>query len=123
MLRLEELFAFLFPFNMPYENRRSLVIYGAYFDESDQRPGFAMAGYSASYLTWVHLDWAWRDLLARWKVAFFKASECENLLGEFAQYRDCPSDLKSRLKPHEFEKVKEIKTQFINAICCHRDDL
>lgn len=123
MLRLEELLAFLFPFNMRYENRWPLVIYAAYYDESDQKPGFAMGGFSASYLTWVHLDWAWRDLLARWNIRFFKASECENLLGEFAQYRDCPTDLKSRLKPHEFEKVKEIKTQFIDVICRHRDDL
>jgi len=99
------------------------VIYGAYYDESDERPGFSLAGYAASYETWVHLDWNWQSLLKKWNLAYFKASECENLLGEFAQYRDCPTDLKSDLKPNERSRLIEIKTDFVDAICKQSDDL
>jgi hypothetical protein len=119
---VEELFAFLFPLSVPHENRQALVIYGAYYDESDEKPGFSVAGYSASYQTWVHLDWKWQALLKKWNLAYFKASECENLLGEFAQYRDNPAD-KSPPKPHERDKLIEIKTEFVDAICQHGDDL
>jgi hypothetical protein len=99
------------------------VIYGAYYDESDEKPGFSVAGYAASYETWVHLDWKWQSLLKKWKLAYFKASECENLLGQFAQYRDNPADLDSPLKPHERDRLIEIKTEFVDAICKHSDDL
>jgi hypothetical protein len=99
------------------------MIYAAYFDESDEKPGFSLAGYAASYATWVQLDWAWLELLKKWNLAYFKASECENLLGEFAQYRSCPSDLKSELKPRERDRLIEIKTEFVDAICKQGDDL
>jgi hypothetical protein len=108
---------------VPAGNRTALVIYCAYYDESDLRPGFSLAGYSAAYDTWVHLDWAWKGLLNKWNLRYFKASECENLLKEFAQYRDDPKDHKSPLKPHERERQKEIKREFIDAICKHHDDL
>jgi hypothetical protein len=61
--------------------------------------------------------------LARWKLKYYKASECENGLGEFAQYRDDPSNRKSELKPNERARLREIKTQFVDAICKHHDDL
>jgi Protein of unknown function (DUF3800) len=99
------------------------MIYAAYFDESDDRPGFSLAGYSASYDTWLHLDWKWRDLLKHWNLEYFKASECENGWEQFAQYRDNPEDRRKPLKPNERERLKEIKTQFVDAICKHQDDL
>jgi hypothetical protein len=120
---LEERLAFLFPFRTKREDRWPLVIYGAYFDESDERPGFAIGGYSAAYDTWMHLDWAWVELLKRWKLKYYKASECEHGLVEFAQYRDDPTDQKSPLKEHERAKLREIKTEFVDAICKHHDDL
>jgi hypothetical protein len=99
------------------------VIYGAYYDESDEKPGFSIAGYSAAYDTWLHLDWKWQELLQKWNLEYFKASECENALVQFAQYRDNPSDQQSQLKPNERERLKEIKTQFIDVICKQHDDL
>ena len=99
------------------------MIYGAYFDESDEEPGFSVAGYSAALDTWLHLDWKWQELLNRWNLKYFKASECENGLVEFAQYRDDPTDRKSPLKPNERERLKEIKIQFVDAIVKHHDDL
>lgn len=99
------------------------MIYGAYFDESDESPGFAIGGYSAALDTWLHVDWAWKDLLKRWKLPYYKASECENGLKVFAQFRDNPKDQKSPLKPNERTRLKEIKSEFIDAIVKHRDDL
>lgn len=123
MLPLAELFQFLFPLSVPVGSRRVIVIYGAYYDESEVGTSFSLAGFSAAYDTWVHLDWAWADLLKKWKLEYFKASECENLLEQFAQYRDNPEDQKSPLKPNERARMKQIKTDFIDAICKHRDDL
>jgi hypothetical protein len=99
------------------------VIYAAYYDESNEKPGFSLAGYAAPYQTWIHLDWTWRELLKKWKLAYFKASECENLFGECSQYRDHPTDLKSALNPNERSRLIEIKTDFVDAICKHSDDL
>src|SRR5579864_6339508 len=123
MRRLEELLAFSFPFRSRPENRWPFVIYGAFFDERDEKPSFSLAGYSDAYDTWLHLDWAWRCLLTKWKLNHFKASECENLLGEFAQYRNNPKDLKSPLTSDERAKAVEAKTAFVDAICKHGDDL
>jgi hypothetical protein len=122
VLRLEELFEFLFPFRVPSANRRVCVIYGGYFDESIEGPAFSLAGYSASYATWVDLDWKWQDLCKNWKVEYFKASECENLLEQFSQYRDDPKS-KAPLTPREHDIVVKIKTEFTDAICKHHDDL
>jgi hypothetical protein len=97
------------------------VIYGGYYDESADDACFSVAGYIAPYDTWVHLGWNWEDLLKAWKVKYFKASECENGLGEFAQYRDDPTDVRNRLKTHEWEKLQEAKTTFIDAILKHAD--
>jgi Protein of unknown function (DUF3800) len=123
MRRMEDLLAFSFPLRSRPENRWPFVIYGAFFDESDEKPSFSLAGYSAAYDTWLHLDWAWRCLLTKWKLNYFKASECENLLGEFAQYRNNPKDLKSPLTSDERTKAVEAKTAFVDAVCKHGDDL
>ena len=99
------------------------MIIAGYYDESMERPAFAVAGYLAQYQTWLDLDWAWQGLLKAWNIKYFKASECENLLGEFAQYRKNPEDLKSQLEPHEWQTVKRAKTQFIGEIAKHADGL
>lgn len=99
------------------------MLYAGYFDESDESPSFSLAGYIAASDTWIHLEWKWRDLLKRWKVRYFKASECSNLLGEFAQYREDPEDLRSQLSPQEFATSTEAMTQFIDLMCAHKDDL
>lgn len=100
-----------------------MVMYGAYFDESIEKPAFSLSGYSGATDTWLHLDWAWGDLLKKWKISSYKASECENLLNDFGQYRDSSSAAGSPLNAKEFERMTEIKIDFIDAICKHSDDL
>jgi len=99
------------------------VIYGGYFDESGDGDSFCVAGFAAPYDTWIYLDWAWRDLSKVWRIDYFKASECVNGLGQFAQYRDNPLDLKSKLQPHEWEKLQEAYTQFGDLILKQADYL
>lgn len=115
----DELFGSESPFQTKRENEWPLVLCGAYFGEGHEKPGFAIAGYSAAIAAWWHLDCHWQELLKRWKLKYFKASECENGLAEFAQYRDDPADLKSPLKPHERERLRKAKIEFIDAICEH----
>lgn len=120
---VEELFGSKFLFHAKRENRWPLVLCSSYFDESDERPGFAIAGYSAAIGSWEHLDDRWHELLKRWNLKYFKASECENGLGEFAQYRDDLTAPKSPLKPHERERLRKVKLDFIDAICQHHHAL
>lgn len=98
------------------ENEWPLVLSAAYFDEGYGRPWLAVAGYSATIDTWSHLDSHWQALLKRWNLRYFKASECENGLLEFAQYRDGLASPKSPLKPHELERLRKVKLEFIDAI-------
>ena len=113
----EELFRSGSPFQTKRENEWPLVLCSVYLDGSHEKPGFAIAGYSAAMDTWCHLDCHWQELLKRWNLNYFNASECENGLAEFAQYRDDPTDPKSRLKPHERERLRKAKIDFIDAIC------
>lgn len=116
---VEELFGSESPFQTKRENNWPLVLYGGCSDESDAKPGFAIAGYSAAIDTWRRLECQWQELLKRWNLKYFKASECENGLAEFAQYRDDSTNLKSPLKPHERERLRKAKIDFVDAICKH----
>jgi hypothetical protein len=99
------------------------MLYGGYYDESEDGTSFSVAGFTAPGKTWLHLGWEWESLLEAWNLKYFKASECESGLGEFAQYRDDPKNLKSDLKPHERNKLRDAKTQFVDVICKHTDEL
>ncbi len=113
----EELFGSKSPFQTKRENEWPLVLCAAHFDESHEKPGLAVAGYSAAIDTWWRLDCQWQALLKRWNLKYFKASECEKGLVEFAQYRDDLAAPKSPLKPHERERLRKVKLEFIDAIC------
>lgn len=111
------------PFSLPPEQRRILVIAGSYFDESSAQGCFSVAGYMANYYAWVHLDWKWRELLKKWNIAYFKASECDNGFEQFAQYRDDPSEVTERLKPREKDKLREAKTDFVDCVLAFRNEV
>jgi hypothetical protein len=74
------------------ENRYlNVITMAAYFDESSGENCFSIAGYVAGYATWIDIDWRWRDLLKKWEIKYFKASECETLVGQFLKYRTDPA--------------------------------
>lgn len=100
-----------------------MVIAGSYFDESAAQGCFSLAGYMANYHAWVHLDWKWRELLKKWNVTYFKASECDSGFEQFAQYRDNPNDVKARLKQHEKDKLRPAKIDFVDCILDFRHEI
>lgn len=104
------------PFQTKRENEWPLVLSAAYFDDGHKKPGLAVAGYSAAIDTWGHLDCHWQALLKFWNLRYFKASECENGLLEFVQFRDDLTGPKSPLKPHERERLRKVKLDFSDAI-------
>lgn len=89
-----------------------------YYDESDDNErAYAVAGFIGHQLDLVHLDWAWREkLLDRYGLKYFKASELNSGTGEFAQFRDDPSNLQARFSPREKALFDEIKVASINVI-------
>jgi hypothetical protein len=59
----------------------------------------------------------------KWKIEYFKTSECVNGLEQFAQYRDEPLDQKSPLKVNEWEILQRAHTDFAVVICKNKDRL
>lgn len=115
---------FLFPFNLQEESKYIFVTtLAAYFDESFEERCFTVAGYLANYSTWLHLDWEWRDLLAKWKIRYFKASECEYLIGEFLKYRSVPNGPTAPMTDADKNIARRAKTEFVDVVCKFKSDL
>jgi hypothetical protein len=88
-----------------------------YFDESvDDLRAYAVAGYVGDSGDCLHAEWAWRSLLEKHNLAFFKASDCEGGYGEFAQFRDDPSDKKRPLNSSEKARLAAIDIEFMGAL-------
>jgi hypothetical protein len=98
-----------------------LMLIGGYFDESSdegiENRCYSVCGYVADGASALELSFIWADLLRKHHLAYFKASEIEYGFGEFRQYRDNPDDLAAPLSKKEKEKIVEIKTDFVSAIC------
>ena len=92
-----------------------------YFDESTDEDTqgicYAVAGFVGSNAATAVLDMRWRDLLTRYNLKYFKASELSAGEGEFRQYRDDPNGKGfSQFSQKEKRKLEEIKTTFTDAI-------
>jgi hypothetical protein len=92
-----------------------------YFDESidDEVEDrcFSLAGWICPPVTALHIDMRWRDILNKWNLDYFKASQITYGFGQFAQFRDNPKDLKAPLSRREKGIIAEIFTDFVNVIC------
>jgi hypothetical protein len=88
----------------------------AYFDESDDNDrACAIGGFIGHQLDCVHLDWAWKErVLDEYQLEYFKASELEWGVGQFAKFRDNPNDLHARFSDREKNLFREIKTVTID---------
>jgi hypothetical protein len=92
-----------------------------FFDESTDGDTegvcYVVAGFIGSNAATAVLELRWWDLLAKYNLRYFKASECSAGEGEFRQYRDDPQAKGfSRFSKKEKEKLDEIKTAFTDAI-------
>lgn len=105
----------------PGKRELLLMLIGGYFDESTDRDTenrcYSVCGYVADGASALELSFAWADLLRKHSLAYFKASEIEYGFGQFAQYRDDPANVRAPLSTREKEKIIEIKSDFVNAIC------
>lgn len=98
-----------------------MLLAAGYFDESTdgefEDRVFTVGGYVTAGYPAIHLDFRWRELLKKYDIAYFKASEQESLIGEFAKFRDDPKNAtKTRFTDREKLLVREIKTDFINLL-------
>ena len=97
------------------------MLIGGYFDESTDSPAenrcYSVCGYVADGPSALELSFKWADLLRKYNLRYFKASEIESGFGEFRQYRDDLNNLSAPLSKNEKAKIVEIKTDFVNAIC------
>lgn len=116
--RWEEIARWLFPFNIPVEQRHiCAMILAAYFDESSDSYCFSVSGYVAGYATWVDFDWRWRDVLRKWNIKYFKSSECETLVGEFLKYRTDPQHPRAPMAKEDKDTARRARTDFTDVIC------
>lgn len=99
-----------------------MLLVAGYFDESaygeSEERVFTIAGYIASGAPAVQLELRWRDLLGKYKLEYFKASELESGIGEFAKFRDNPATAsKDRFTEREKTLFKDIKKDFVDLLC------
>ncbi len=93
-----------------------------FFDESSDSEEvvgatYTVAGFVSSNATSARMELKWRDLLERYSLKYFKASELSAGMGEFKKFRDEPS-LKewAPFSEREKRKLDEIKTAFTDLI-------
>jgi hypothetical protein len=108
----------IFPPGLPVKGRYLMWQVAGYFDESDDNDlGYAIAGFIAHQLDCVHLHWAWEEkIIKKYEIEYFKASELEYGMGQFAKFRDNPDDLEARFSERERDFFTEIKTASIDVI-------
>jgi len=97
------------------------LLVAAYFDESDDnKQAYGVGGFIGHQQDCLHLEWAWqRDVLDKYDLKYFKASELEYGLGEFRKLRDNPETPNALFSKREKTLFREIKTKtvdlFLNA--------
>jgi hypothetical protein len=105
----------------PLKIEMPMVLAAGYFDESTDQGledrSYSVAGFMGNGAAALELDMRWGDLLKRYDLGYFKASEIEFGFGEFAKHRENPARLSDPLTDNEKDLIREIKTAFIDLIC------
>jgi len=98
-----------------------MLLASAYFDESTDEGSadrcYTVAGFVGNGHAALDLDMRWGELLERYDLEYFKASEIEFGFGEFVKHRDNPTKPTDPLSAKEKGLIREIKTAFIDLIC------
>jgi hypothetical protein len=107
--------------NQPSIEESLMLLAAGYFDESTdgefEERVFTVGGYVTSGYPAIHLDLKWRDLLTKYEIEYFKASELEAGIGQFAKFRDKPKNAsKDRFTEREREFFRCIKTEFVDLL-------
>jgi len=99
-----------------------VLLAAGYFDESAdgdfEDRVFTVGGYVAGGASSLQLDLRWHRLLDKYELAYFKASELESGIGEFAKFRDNPETAATdRFTQREKDLLKAIKIEFVELLC------
>lgn len=99
------------------EDRTAAVLI-AYFDESWDQHGekiFVIGGMIGRYEQWSMIDWPWRDLLKKYDIAYYRASEAEFARGEFEKepYRTSSTTPST---PEQIELLRLVREDFFSVM-------
>ncbi len=93
-------------------------------DEDTEGTCYAIAGFIGAQLVTATLELRWRDLLKKYGLEYFKASELNAGVGQFQKFRDDPNNLRWRhFSQREKDIFKEIKTTFTDLIVSFNEGL
>lgn len=110
-----------FPARVQSGERYEMWLSAGFFDEStdEQTEGtcYVVAGFIGAQLVTAKLELRWRDLLNKYEIEYFKASELSAGTGQFQKFRDDPSEYNFRpFSQRELDQFKEINTAFTDVI-------
>jgi hypothetical protein len=98
--------------------RRLVTMIGAYLDESTDEKAqtvFTLAAYMSMTEEWLYkFGPQWEYRLRKYNLEYFRASECENGSGQFAQFRSHP--FPAPLALEDKLQLKQIKTDFVDLL-------
>jgi hypothetical protein len=89
----------------------------AYFDESwdeKQRGILVIAGMIGLWEQWDKIEWRWRELLDKYQIAYYRATEAESANGQFDKppYRTPGVPLTAA----QFKLLREVKDEFFKVL-------
>jgi hypothetical protein len=89
----------------------------AYFDESwdqTQKKILVIAGIMGLYHQWEKIEWRWRELLDKYKIDYYRATEAETANGQFDKppYRAPGVPVTAA----QFKLLQEVKDEFFDAL-------
>lgn len=87
-----------------------------YFDESDDNErAYAVAGTLGHQHDCVYLHWRWEEsIIKKYEIEYFKASELNSGAGQFAKFRDDPTNVSRPFSQREKDLFRKIKVESID---------
>jgi hypothetical protein len=96
---------------------RVACVLQAYFDESwdqHQKKILVIACMFGRYEEWRKIEWPWKDLLSKYDLKYYRASEAEFARGEFDKEPFRTKDLPTT--PEQYRLLQEIRAEFFEVI-------
>jgi len=95
-----------------------MFLFAGYFDEGSDEDStaecYTVAGYIGPPHSALSIDLRWKDVLTRFNLEYYKASEIASGWGQFKQHRQ---NLSGPLTDNDRKLQREIKNAFLDVIC------
>lgn len=108
------------------ESQYEMYLVSGFFDESQDENSqfYTVAGFIGNQLVTSILELRWKDMLDKYELEYFKASELSAGTGQFQKFRDNPSDYNWRkFSQREKDIFDQIKKDFTDVIISCGDGL